>query len=107
MKRVFSVLVVTALMAAMLVASTMPAFAKAIRSGKNCTEGEAVTSFAGVEGDACNRSVTTPSDNVNEQQHFTPAKRPNGGSVEQGAEKDLDNSCPDPPSPGGHCNVVF
>ena len=102
LKRIISVLTVMAIMAAMLAAGAMPAFAQAQQS-EGCVED--VVNAADVLGDLCTKTVLTPSGNRNTHGHFRPDEGPNGGSVEQGAEKNLDQFCG--LSGTAPCNVVF
>ncbi len=62
MKRILMVLTVALVMAAMVVATAMPAFAGAIKFN------------SGPCGDVCSQTTVTPSENINEHR----ASHPNG-----------------------------
>jgi hypothetical protein len=75
-------------MAASMVALAGPAFAK-VTCESECVGG---TNAAGVDGADCYWGTTTPSGNENNRIHFRPDNRPDGGSVQQGAEHSLPSS---------------
>ena len=70
MRRILLVLTIMAVMAAMLVASAMPAFAQAERFEQDISL---------PEGDLAAESVTTPSDRINGHTHYRPAEPQGGG----------------------------
>ena len=108
MKRIFTVLAVAALMAAMVVSSA-PAFAQA-NLQTNCGSGNVGTG----PGEQCDRSVVTPSGNNNNDFHFKPDE-PLEPAPGEGATN-FNDTCANNPqfdtcnavaTPSGNVNLVY
>jgi hypothetical protein len=101
MRRILMLVAIAVLMVAMMVAMAAPAFTRATNTNQ-CLGG---TSLAEVPGEECDHTTTSSSGNVSTSLHFTPTVKGEGGTVEQGAEHNLNGGCDNPTL--AECNTTF
>jgi hypothetical protein len=102
MRRVLLVLAVALVMAAMVL-TIAPVALAAAQITRDC---DPWLNSAGVQGTECGNRVDTPSGKTNGSAHFTPDERPGGGTVQQGAQHNLNNAC-GPDSGYSACNFTY
>ncbi len=101
MRRIVLVLALALVMAAMVLAIAPMALAAAHDTGDCYPHVDA----AGIQGTECAKPVTTPSGNTNYSVHFKPDAGPGGGTVQQGAQHNLNRACNDPSYSA--CNFTY